>query len=260
MSGRVKKNGSVTSNSPVRVPKTAELVAAQLRDKIVRGELREGDALQPEAQLIEEFGVSRPTMREAFRILEAEQLISVSRGSRGGARVHLPGIEVAARYAGLCMQSRNTTVSDIYQARLVIEPAAARMVAERKRPESIQRLKDCAQRGREELQHPLMYVAIGAEFHRVLVEESGNQTLALLAGMLHGIVEAHMRSVVHGKTANTYSPRLAEKGVRAQEKLIGLIEAGKASEAEQFWLSHMEAASEILLREVGKSTVVDVLG
>ena len=49
----------------IRVPKTAELVAAELRRKIVRGELAEGDALPSEAALMAEFAVSRPTLREA---------------------------------------------------------------------------------------------------------------------------------------------------------------------------------------------------
>ncbi len=51
----------------IRVPKTAELVAAELRRKIVRGELAEGDALPSEAVLMAEFAVSRPTLREAYR-------------------------------------------------------------------------------------------------------------------------------------------------------------------------------------------------
>ena len=71
--------------APVKVPKTAELVATQLRNQIVRGDLREGDALPPEAALMAQFGVSRPTLREAFRVLESEALISVRRGARGGA-------------------------------------------------------------------------------------------------------------------------------------------------------------------------------
>src|SRR4051794_39864856 len=53
----------------IRVPKTAELVAAQLRRQIIKGELREGESLAPESILMEQFGVSRPTLREAFRVL-----------------------------------------------------------------------------------------------------------------------------------------------------------------------------------------------
>ena len=73
-----------SQGSAVRVPKTAELVAQLLRQRIVRGDLHEGDTLAPEAALMTEFSVSRPTLREAFRVLESEGLINVHRGSRAG--------------------------------------------------------------------------------------------------------------------------------------------------------------------------------
>ena len=88
----------------VRAPKTAELIATLYRRQIVRGDLRPGDTLPSEQQLMVQFGVSRPTLREAFRILEAEDLISVKRGSRGGARVTQPSLSVAARFHELIMQ------------------------------------------------------------------------------------------------------------------------------------------------------------
>ncbi len=66
-------------------------MAAELRRRIVSGELEVGgDPLPSEGKLMSQFGVSRPTLREAFRILESEQLIRVLRGARGGARVLKP--------------------------------------------------------------------------------------------------------------------------------------------------------------------------
>ena len=64
----------------VRARKTGELLADDLRRRIVRGELREGDALPSEAELMVRFGVSRPTLREALRVLESESLITVRAG------------------------------------------------------------------------------------------------------------------------------------------------------------------------------------
>ncbi|WP_235489098.1 winged helix-turn-helix domain-containing protein, partial [Frankia sp. AvcI1] len=84
--------------------------------QIVRGELHEGDALPPEAVLMEQFGVSRPTLREAFRVLESEALISVRRGAHGGARVHTPNGHVAARYTALVLEHQHTTLADIHTA------------------------------------------------------------------------------------------------------------------------------------------------
>jgi DNA-binding FadR family transcriptional regulator len=61
------------------------MVATHLRRQIVLGELKEGDQLPSESVLMEEFGVSRPTLREAFRILEAEGAITAPCGVRGAA-------------------------------------------------------------------------------------------------------------------------------------------------------------------------------
>ena len=75
----------------VRSPKTAELVAGTLRRMVVDGQLKDGDFLPNEAELMTHFGVSRPTLREAVRVLESERLVEVRRGSRTGARVRVPG-------------------------------------------------------------------------------------------------------------------------------------------------------------------------
>ncbi|MBN9593367.1 MAG: FadR family transcriptional regulator, partial [Alphaproteobacteria bacterium] len=75
---------------PVRVPKAAELIADVIRRQIVVGELKEGEPLPAEALLMAQFKVSRPTLREAFRILETDGLIQVRRVAGGGARARLP--------------------------------------------------------------------------------------------------------------------------------------------------------------------------
>src|SRR3954453_17494755 len=118
----------IRTNGSVRVPKAAELVADDLRRRIIRGELSEGHALPNETALMEYYDVSRPTLREALRVLESESLISVKRGARGGARVQVPNSSVATRHAALLLQLGGTTLEDVFAARRVIEPAAARML------------------------------------------------------------------------------------------------------------------------------------
>src|SRR3954454_17932628 len=129
------------ATSPVRVPKTAELVAAELRRRIVAGDLDEGDALPPEALLRETFGVSRPTLREAYRVLESEGLIEVHRGARGGARVRVPNDEAAARYAGLVLEHRGATLADFCAVRTLIEPLLAPRIAHRCQPSDLAPLR-----------------------------------------------------------------------------------------------------------------------
>ena len=239
----------------VWVPKTAELVAAALRRRIVRGDLNEGDNLPPESTLIEEFGISRPTMREAFRILETERLISVSRGSRGGARVHMPEVDVVARYAGLYLQARKTTVRDVHDARLLVEPPAARLLAARRPRRSIEELRGLIGDIEPQIDDAEAYSHHAAEFHLKVIEGSGNETLTLLGHVMHEIWEAHLLNVV----GRGYDVEKAKLGVRSEKKLLDLVEAGDADGAEQHLTSHLKRSARIIFKTIGADTLVEVL-
>ena len=159
----------------IRVPKTAELVAAELRRKIVRGELAEGDALPSEAALMAEFAVSRPTLREAFRVLESESLISIRRGARGGARVQLPNGNVAASYAGLVLEYRGTTLQDVYDARTFIEAPCAALLAQRRTEQDLAHLKQAVAQAEQLMDDPQAFILAHMEFHALVVELAGNR-------------------------------------------------------------------------------------
>src|SRR2546427_552984 len=104
-------------------------IADEIRSLIVAGTLSEGDSLGHEPDLVERFGVSRPSLREALRILEAEGLVTVVRGVRGGVVVHEPDGRMTARTAALLLQARNVPLADVFQARNLLEPIAARTIA-----------------------------------------------------------------------------------------------------------------------------------
>jgi len=239
----------------MRVPKTAELVASRIREQIIRGQLREDDALPPESELMAQFGVSRPTLREGFRILESEGLIVVKRGARGGARVRVPDHEVAARFAGLVLQYRGATLADVFQARTMIEAPAARMLASSKhRAEIARQLQAFVDEHAEDLRNS----ARAPGFHRFVVELTGNQTLILLAGMLEDIAEA---AAISWERQNPPSLAEAQRAHRGHQKLVELIRAGASERAELFWRAHLDEVGTVLMKVHGGSpgTVVDVL-
>src|ERR1700734_1259041 len=146
-------------STQVRVPKAGELVAAQLRRQIVTGELREGDALPPENALMAQFGISRPTLREAFRILESEHIIVIKRGARGGAHVLVPDAGAAGRYAGALLQYRGTTLADLYEARTHLESASVDMLARKRSADDLRRLHTAIPRSEAGLSGPGAYPA-----------------------------------------------------------------------------------------------------
>ena len=247
----------------IRVPKTSEIVANHIRGQIVRGELREGDSLPPEGQLMTSFGISRPTLREAFRILEAESLISVVRGSRSGARVHQPKVELVSRYAGYVLQSQGTTVSDVYEARLAIEPHIVRSLASKPSPEAvarlweeIERLKGLVQEG-----HYVDFLVGTAIFHRLLVDVGGNSTLTFLNQLLLDIVARHQVDYYRRHpTAQDIQLKRFHAGIKSYEKLTRLIEAQDVDAAVAHWDLHLINANRSWVEPSEAGRVVDSLG
>jgi DNA-binding FadR family transcriptional regulator len=243
----------------LRVPKAAELVADRIRSQIVRGELSEGDALPTEGELMKEFGVSRPTLREALRVLEAESLITVHRGSRGGARVRVPQLRVASEYAGLLLQFSDTTVVDVLNARTVLEAGAVRFLAESESQPWLEDLRALLIEEEAALDDLEDFRVAAARFHRALVEASGNQTLQLLYGMVEDIATRHSQMAAAAQVAHPRRrPAWRTSSHSVHGDLLELIEAGKAGKAEQLWRAHLRETTRATSRQVGVKSVLDL--
>lgn len=250
---------SQTVGRQMRVPKMAELVAAHLRRQIVRGELAEDDALPSETALMEQFRVSRPTLREAFRVLESESLITVRRGAHGGARVQLPSAEVAARYAGLVLQHRGATVEDVYEARVLVEAPAVGMLARTRSAEDLDVLRSALDAHVSPDAGGVETLEAHSRFHALLVELTGNQTLRVLMGMVEHII---MRADWSRVTSDVGSPELlraSRKGFNAHHRVVELIEVSDDVGAERLWRRHLTEAKDYLARGAF-GTVLDLLG
>lgn len=256
-------DSEAVSATRIRIPKTSEVVADQFRGQIIRGELQAGAFLPPEGQLMETLGISRPTLREAFRILEAEGLISVVRGSRTGARVHRPSVELVSRYAGYVLQSEETTVADLYQARLAIEPSVVRWLATNKGGGATDRLHkvlaDMA--ALMEAERYDDFIEMVEVFHQALVAASGLKTLTFLSRMLLNLAAKHQREYQRRHPQLRAARRKAALvGLRSFEKLVGLIEAGDVEAAVAHWRLHLNNANATWTSNGEGDRVVDALG
>lgn len=221
----------------VSMPTAAQLVADAIRQQIVTGVLADGESLPPEASLIEQYGVSRPTFREALRILQSESLITIRRGSRGGARVNAPTVDPVARQAGHVLQHMGTTLGDVYQARAIIEPPAAGMIASNGNKAAIRTLRAALEREQAAADDADAFAHASAHFHDEVIRLAGNNTLALFAGILHEIIEASSATVYR---AEGDARHRTETSGAAHERLLDLIERGDADGAEEHWRAHLD--------------------
>jgi len=226
------------------VPKThavartaSESVAEQIRGQIATGALKPGDMLPSETALLEIYGVARPTMREALRILESDGLVSILRGMNGGAQVREPDLATLARRAGLHLQLRGTHLEALTEAQRLIQPGAVALAAVRRDPDELSRLRGCVD-DIAQCDDLECFADLAADFLRLLVEASGNQILCLFSGLIDQLLHDELRRWL---LTNAQGQRLEllTFAVSQYGELIDLIESGDPDGAEAFWREHL---------------------
>jgi GntR family transcriptional repressor for pyruvate dehydrogenase complex len=132
---------SVIRLSPMEVPKASDVLANELRERILSREYPEGTPLPPERELVVQTRMSRTTVREALRILEVQGLIRIKAGRAGGAFVQRPGEESVAKSLELLIRGRQIRLASVHETREAIEPSCARLAAQHRTPGDLHRLE-----------------------------------------------------------------------------------------------------------------------
>jgi DNA-binding FadR family transcriptional regulator len=249
--------GVTVAEEGLRVPRAADVVADHLRRQIVRGELPEGRSLPPEEQLLARFKVSGPTLRAAYRVLESEGLVRVHRGARGGATVRKPAIGPASRYVGLLLQADGTTVADLFEARVLLEPGLARAVALRRTPAVVADLRGHVERERTALDDPVELAQATTAFHAALAAHAGNHTVAVLLGLLRELFEKDALDALAGGRGVTPAERRSAQ--RAHQRLTDLIDDGDGDGAESHWRRYLTRVGAAYAARYGETAVYELL-
>jgi len=190
-----------------------------IRDRITSGSLPRGARVHQE-DLAAELGVSRTPVREALRRLAAEGLVEM-RTNRG------------ARVADIDQGG----MRGAYEARLVVEPGAARLAARRRLPESLARMRAAVAAQRRSLRSVERSFEASREFHLALVAASGNDHLLQLVERLW---VARIGGTIHERQVETQERMVLD--VREHEQILEAIEAGDARRAESLTRRHLADA------------------
>jgi GntR family transcriptional repressor for pyruvate dehydrogenase complex len=210
-----------------RPQKMAEHIAEQLRGQIVRRELADGDYLPLEPDLCEFFQTSRPTMREAFRILEVEGLLNIRRGGRYGPQVCAPDSTVTARSLGLLLQYQDVDLRHVYDAFLDIVPTGARRLAEHHTARDVARLREQRARCEAAVDDPAALLDESTEFSLLIVELSGNPVQAVLSRLLADVLRAHRLAMsAYFEAKPGVRAKRANDVLESTATVIDMIDAG----------------------------------
>ncbi len=177
--------------APITVARASSSIADQIRGAIVGGRLRQGERLPPERELAEQFGVSRVTVRDALRALEAMGLIEVRVGARGGAFVTVPTGSVVGQTMSDMMMMQAITPEDIVEARLLVELGTVTLACVRATEEDLERLRDVDKRAHEALANGTYTRELSWDFHATLAEAAHNRAVEGLAGSFRSSLSMH---------------------------------------------------------------------
>lgn len=171
----------------VTVPKASDVLAAEVRERILSGEFAEGTPLPPERQLVEQTGLSRATVREALRILEVEKLLDIRPGRGGGAFVSRPGRESLASTVELVIRGQQIRLAALHETREAIEPSCARLAAVRRTDEDLAAMAEAHTELVAAGDDIPRFLRANVQWHNAVARASGNE---LLIGFMSALSEA----------------------------------------------------------------------
>lgn len=221
------------------VIKKSEVVAqAIVRDVVQRG-LHPGDRLAAESEMMAEYQVGRPSLREALRVLEVNGLVSRKPGPGGGPVVEGVNPAVLGRMLTLHLHVAGATYRELVAARLAVEPACAALAATFASDVERDTLAAMGSRAHGlDLDDDDVYRAMSRGFHGAVATMSHNRVLELLAHALMEIFDAHIARATRDAEVRAIAPH-------EHDDVIAAIVAGEAVEAEDRMRGHMEHFAEV---------------
>jgi GntR family transcriptional regulator, transcriptional repressor for pyruvate dehydrogenase complex len=226
----------VTLFTPVQTRRTFEEAADQIAEKVRTGELRTGDRLPGERSLALQMEISRPTLREAVKVLVDAGVLEVRRGPGGGMYVATDVVptELVRHSASL----RLAEIAAVLEARRMLEPRVAQLAAERATAEDLEALErsiDAMRRlvdGGWHPRHEDRFLQLDVQFHLALARAAGNPMVETLMRTLFRQLEIARDMAMH-------IPLVPEWTIGIHERTLAALRGGDPDEVAAVMDEHL---------------------
>ena len=222
--------------SPVRLD-ASEHIAREIRLYVERKGLKPGDRIGTENELAREFGVSRPTLREALRLLAGSHLIQVNQGRAGGIFVSATANESMGRNVSQAIATMLATESvslhELLEARIYLEVPLAGLAAEHATKETVAELESAIAAAEGNDPASAEFRAADGRFHQAIADAAGNE---LMVAFTSWILEVLQPSLV-----DYMGPALEADDILDQHRrILRAIRRGQPAAAQRAMLQHIE--------------------
>lgn len=174
--------------APARRTRSSDDIVEQIRDAVLSGRLQHGDRLPNERDLCRKFAVSRSTLREGLRMLEALGVVEIRPGAAGGIFVAAPDGQHVGSALEALLRFRAVTVDELAEFRVSFEGETASWAALRAEETDVERLEELARQFCELADDDATpwqtLVAVDLDFHQTIADASKNQVrVAIMLGI-----------------------------------------------------------------------------
>jgi DNA-binding FadR family transcriptional regulator len=236
---------------PMEVPKASDVLANELRERILEGELSEGMALPPERELVAQTRMSRATVREALRTLQVQGLVRIKAGRAGGAFVQRPGRDSVAKSVTLLIRGQQFRLAALLETREAIEPFCARLAARNRTDADLVRLDEANEALADQSGSLARFLQANVDWHVGVATASHNE---LLAGLMTALSRAIYTSTENERFVDA---TVRHETARAHRSITEAIRAKDSDAAVRRMERHVHAYAQAVL-EVEERTEISV--
>jgi DNA-binding FadR family transcriptional regulator len=219
--------------SPVGTGRVSSEIVGRIKDAIRSGVLAPGDQLPPERDLTRQLGVSRVSVRDALRMLEAHGLVEVRVGARGGAFVTAPAPDLVGEGLADMLMLADVDPAQVTEARMVFELGLLELACARATADDVADLDAICDRADAALAAGAYEPSLSAEFHARLARATHNDALALLAISFQAPLARSLRR------AQEADPAAGRQGAVEHRELVRALAARDPQRAREIMAAHL---------------------
>lgn len=223
---------------PILKSKTSDLIVQEIWRLILAGELKPGDKLPPERELVDKFQVSKVTLREALRTLEAYGHITRKRGARGGSTIldiaPTQGLNLLTDFLKL----KKYSMDQLIEARLLFEPLIAELAAQRVTAKGVHQLQELIKEHERDFDVRGTSKA-GWELEPLLARMTGNAVLGVIAELLMRLeLDIEFSISINDLESTQEQAQYNKESLEAHKRIIAAVAARNPARARAEMIAH----------------------
>ena len=223
--------------TPVETQRACEVIYEQIKEKILNGELKPGDKLPSERAMMDMLHRSRPSVREALRMLERGGFIRIVPGSRG-AMILEPNTNGIEQSLSNLMRSKKITTKEMAEYRSVNDVVVAEWAAKRRTEEDVAAIETLLEKTEQALDDYRQFVALDPQFHYLVAQAAKNEVACIMTQVLSACMLESLTVRMEQQEACERRSK-CEKILRMHRAIAQAIKEGDAPKAKEMATLHL---------------------